>query len=371
MNPPAPADPASARDEELGELREEIARLHAEAGRNVEVFRRTLERELTVLEAQSLPEVIDAIVNGLRRSYALEAVTLVVQDPRHEIRHLLLGDGHAPERFEGVVFTDSVVALAPQTRSLARPWLGPYQTADHQLLFPGTCGLASVAILPLKRGDQLVGTLNFGSADPARFAGHFASDFLGHLGTIVGFAFDGACNRARLLRAGLTDYLTGWHNKRYLHSRLREEIARARRHGTSLALLMVDLDRFKEVNDASGHLGGDAAIREVAMRIDSEVRDSDAAARFGGDEFALVLPGAGRSEAAQVARRVMQVVSASPVELGPGVAHVITVSVGAAILPAKSAGGDLKSEAERLLADADAALYRAKASGRNALEFTG
>jgi len=371
MSRGAPASGPAAGEEEVLALREEIARLHAEAGRNVELFRRTLARELAVLEAQSLPELLQAIVGGLRESHGLEAVTLIVQDPQHEIRHLLLGDGHSPEGFPGVIFTDSVLALAPQMRSLARPWLGPYVSPDHQLLFPGAKGLASVAILPLKRGDRLVGALNFGSADPARFSRHFASDFLGHLGTIVGFAFDSACNRARLVRAGLTDSLTGWHNKRYLHARLREEIARAQRHGAPLALLMIDLDRFKEVNDSCGHLGGDAAIREVAMRIESQVRGSDAAARFGGDEFAVMLPASGLADASQVATRIMRAVSASPVDVGAGVGRRITVSIGIAVLEPGAAGGDLKAGAERLLADADAALYRAKAAGRNQFACAG
>ena len=365
MSGNAPADEATAGGGYDVSPGEEIARLHAEAARNVELFQRTLARELTILEAQTLPELLHAIVDGLRDSYALEAVVLVVEDPLHEVRHLLLGDGHSPDAFPGVVFTDSVLTLAPQMRSLARPWLGPFVAADHQLLFPGITGLASVAILPLRRGERLVGALNFGSTDPARFARHFATDFLGHLGVIVGFAFDSACNRARLVRAGLTDFLTGWHNKRYLHSRLREEIARSQRQGTPLALLMIDLDRFKEVNDSCGHLGGDAVIREVAMRIESEVRGSDAAARFGGDEFAVMLPAAGLAEASQVATRIMRMVSAAPVEVSAGVTRRITVSVGIATLAPPAAGGDLKVAAERLLADADAALYRAKAAGRN------
>jgi diguanylate cyclase (GGDEF)-like protein len=366
---PAPGEPD--RDEELRALRQEIERLHAEAARNVELYRRTVERELSVLEAQSLPDLLHAVVDGLRQSFALEAVTLVVQDPQHEVRHLLLGDGYPPTQFAGVSFTDSVVALAPQMNSLARPWMGRYEPADHQLLFPGVSGLASVAILPLKREDRLVGALNFGSADPQRFSRHFASDFLGHLATIVGFSLDSACNRARLVRAGLTDYLTGWHNKRYLHARLREEVARAGRHRSPLSLLMIDLDHFKQVNDSCGHLGGDVAIREVATRIESQVRGSDAAARFGGDEFALMLPGAGRAEAGLAARRIMWAVSATPVELAPGVARTLTVSIGIAVLASGTEVTDQKAQAERLLADADAALYRAKAAGRNTVEFAG
>ena len=328
-------------------------------------------RELSLIEARSLPELLGVMVEGLRASQGIEAATLVVEDPQHEIRHLLLGDGHDPGGLPDVLFTDSVVALAPQMHSLARPWLGPYVGPDHQLLFPGAEGLASVAILPLMRGERLTGTLNFGSADPARFARGQEGDFLGHLAAVAGLAFDNACNRARLVRAGLADYLTGWHNRRYLQSRLREEIAMARRRNSPLALLMIDLDRFKEVNDSFGHVGGDTAIREVAMRIDAQIRESDAAARFDGDEFALLLPGAGVAEAGLVARRILQAVSSSPVQVGPGTSRVITFSTGIAVFSPGAERVDVKALAERLLAEADAALYRAKAAGRNCIEIAG
>jgi len=328
-------------------------------------------RELSLIEARSLPELLGVMVGGLRASLDVEAATLVVEDPQHEIRHLLLGDGHEPQSFDGVLFTDSVVALAPQMHSLARPWLGPYVGPDHQLLFPGIAGLASVAILPLMRGERLAGTLNLGSADPARFTRGQDGDFLAHLGAVAGLAFDSACNRARLVRAGLADYLTGWHNRRYLQSRLREEVAVARRRNSPLAVLMIDLDRFKEVNDRFGHVGGDTAIREVAMRIDAQIRESDAAARFDGDEFALLLPGAGAAEAALVARRIMQAVSSSPVQVGPGASQLITFSTGIAVFSPVDERVDVKAQAERLLAEADAALYRAKAAGRNCIDVAG
>lgn len=364
MNPERQPVGQAAGGDELHELRAEIARLHAEAHRNAELFSRSLERELALLEQESLPQLLQAIVGGLRQSHGLESVTLALQDPEHEIRQLLLGDGHRPEEFAGVLFVDSVVALAPQARSLARPWLGPYKLADHALLFPGEASLGSIALLPLERGGRLVGMINFGSADPARFSSQLASDFLARLGAIAAFALDSACNRARLLRAGLGDCLTGWHNKRYLHSRLREEVARAQRSGGPLSLLMIDLDHFKEVNDSHGHLGGDTAIREVALRVESVLRQSDAAARFGGDEFAIVLPGAGEAAALRAAQRMRRAVSASPVEVGPGVELHVTVSIGVASLVAADAG-DIKTQADRLIADADAALYRAKAAGRN------
>ncbi len=360
------SDPADAAI-----LREQLREFRARALENQAAFERLKQRELELLGAQTLPELFDALVRRMPRDDGLDAATLLLDDPQHELRHLLLGEGVAPGRIEGVLFTDSVLALAPQAHALGRPWLGPWAAADHQLIFPGERQLGSVALLPLVRGDRLVGLLCLGSRDPSRFTRELATDFLAHLAAIVGFCIDSAANRARLVRAGLTDYLTGWHNRRYLHTRLREEIARAQRRGAALSLLMLDLDHFKQINDGCGHLGGDEALREVAARIESQVRASDTAARFGGDEFAVLMPGAGPAEAHRLAERIRAAVSHSPVEAGPGVSLRISVSVGLASLLPPPGRTDLKALAERLLAEADAALYRAKAAGRDRIEGSG
>lgn len=360
--------PTGAPPDDPRALRRQLLVLEEEAKRNHAVFQRLLGREMDILAADSLPQLLEAIVGGLRRSYGLDRVTLVLQDPNHEVRHLLLGDGHGPDAFDDVTFTDSVLTVAPQMQALARPWLGPYLHPDHQRLFPGAEGLGSVALLPLLRGERLVGALSFGSVDPKRFTRHHASDFLTHLGAIVGFAVENACNRARLVRAGMTDYLTGWHNKRYLTLRLREELARSRRQGTAVSMLMIDLDRFKEINDSCGHLGGDAALRDVAQRIESQVRTSDAAARFGGDEFAVLLPGTGLADARRLAERIQRAVRRAPVDTGNGVTRAVTLSIGMASLLPGDPDADLKALADQLLAEADAALYRAKAAGRDCID---
>lgn len=358
----------SAPRDELESLRERVQRYEAEARYNEAAYGRLRQRELELLHAQALPDLIDALVHRLPRADRLDAATLVLDDPQHELRHLLLGDGVAPAGLSGVLFTDSALALAPQAAALDQPWLGPYSAADHALLFPGMRPLASVALLPLKRGDRLVGLLNLGSGDPARFTRGHATDFLAHLAAIAGFCIDSAANRSRLVRAGLTDHLTGWYNRRYLHARLREELARAQRHRSPVSLLMLDIDRFKQVNDGSGHLGGDEALREVAARIEGQVRASDTAARFGGDEFAVLLPGTTTVEARRLAERIRAAVAATPVEAAAGVSLRVTVSIGLAGFPAPRADGDLKALAEQLLAEADAALYRAKAAGRDRVE---
>jgi two-component system, cell cycle response regulator len=207
--------------------------------------------------------------------------------------------------------------------------------------------------------------LVFFSADPMRFTADLASDFLAHLGLVSAICIENAVNRARLVRSGLTDFLTGLHNRRYLHARLREELARAQRAKQPVACLMLDVDHFKRINDQYGHLAGDAVLREVAQRIDTEMRMSDTGVRFGGDEFAIVLPQGGVGDGERLAARVLEAVRSQPVSIGGHAQEPVTVSIGVAAAAPDQGTRDFKVVADRLIAEADAALYRAKSAGRN------
>src|SRR5688572_11843588 len=343
----------SARDfeGEIRELRARIATLVDEAAANERLLKRSQERELELLKAENLAQTFDSICGGLKDSYALESVTLLVLDPQHEIRHLLIADHLRVEDFPNVLFTDSLIGLAPQFSSFHRPWLGPYMGCDHQLLFPGNSGIRSVALIPLRRQDRLQGSINFGSGDERRFSHHLATDFLAHLGVIASFAIENTINRARLVRSGLTDFLTGWHNRRYLNARLKEELARAQRQGSSLTCLLIDLDRFKQINDQHGHLVGDLALREAAQRVNALIRGSDAAARFGGDEFVVLAPGISLEHAAALAERIRLAVSSTPLQVSPTAALNLTVSIGVACLTLPRNESDLQGVAERLLTE--------------------
>ncbi|MGB6450202.1 MAG: DUF484 family protein, partial [Steroidobacteraceae bacterium] len=323
-----------------------------------------------LLQAGSLVQLLERLIHGLGSAYQLDAVSLVLHDPQHEIRHLLSGDALARESLAEVQFVETLVALAPQLAALERPWLGRYRTADHELLIPHAPGLGSVALVPLLRAGQLDGVLVFGAKDPGRFTRELASDFLAHLGVIAGVCIENAVNRARLVRSGFTDFLTGFHNRRYLHARLCEELARAQRARQPVSCLMIDIDHFKSINDRYGHLAGDAVLREIAQRIDAEMRVSDTGARFGGDEFAIVLPNGSAADGAIVARRVLNAVRGSPIAIAPGVAETTTLSIGVAAAAPGPDTRDFKSLAERLMAEADAALYRAKGAGRNGIAIS-
>jgi two-component system, cell cycle response regulator len=357
----AACDPLGALELENSALRARLAALTEDVGRNDSLLRKSQERELELLRAGSLAQLFERLISGLRSSYNLDAVSLVLQDPQHEIRHLFSGDDPAHEPLQGVHFVDALAAMAPQLAALERPWLGPYRKADHELLLPGVSTSGSLALIPLRRHEQLDGVLVFTSNDPSRFTQELASDFLAHLGLVAAICVENAVNRARLLRSGLTDFLTGFHNRRYLHARLREELGRAQRGRQSLVCLMIDVDHFKRINDQYGHLAGDAVLR-----IDAEMRISDTGARFGGDEFALVLSQAGIPDGEKVAARVLHAVRAQPVPIGSS-SETVTLSIGVAAATPGPGMRDYKVLAERLIAEADAALYRAKSAGRNRL----
>lgn len=157
-----------------------------------------------------------------------------------------------------------------------------------------------------------------------------------------------------------TDALTGLANRRRLLARLDDEWTRARRHARPLALLLIDLDRFKQVNDARGHLVGDRVLEATGRTLAGLVRPADLAARYGGEELALLLPETDMAGACEVARRVRRALGALHHDDDAGQRFQVTASVGAATL-AQHVG-----DARALLARADGALYHAKASGRDA-----
>jgi two-component system cell cycle response regulator len=169
---------------------------------------------------------------------------------------------------------------------------------------------------------------------------------------------------ARLLRElealSRTDELTGLGNRRAFDEVLRREHSRAGRYGLPLSLVLFDLDHFKKLNDLHGHPAGDAALRAFAELARSAFRDSDSLYRYGGEEFAALLPHTAPEGAADAGWRLLEAVAAKPIDVG-GALVTVTCSAGAA----SAAAGEV--DPTGLLARADAALYRAKREGRNRL----
>lgn len=164
--------------------------------------------------------------------------------------------------------------------------------------------------------------------------------------------------RAVLVDLATTDPLTGLPNRRALRTGLDRDLEHARRRGTPLALILLDLDHFKAINDEHGHLTGDAVLRRVAEILKAQVRSTDLAARHGGEEFAVLLPDTGHDAAMRTAERIRAALSAAPIEFR-GHSVKVTASLGVVAYPEHGL------TAAELARRADAALYTAKRAGRD------
>lgn len=175
---------------------------------------------------------------------------------------------------------------------------------------------------------------------------------------------DAKAAERQLRQLATHDYLTGLPNRVLLYDRLEQAVARFQRHGAAVALLYLDLDRFKPINDRLGHQVGDVVLQQIADRIDTVIRDTDTAARIGGDEFAVLVEGVeDPTRLRQVADRLITAIS-RPIAVDEHEARV-GVSIGLVM------AGTSADAADSLMAAADAAMYRAKAAGRGRYEFVG
>ena len=169
--------------------------------------------------------------------------------------------------------------------------------------------------------------------------------------------------REMIRREAMRDLLTGVQNRRTLSETIRRELHRAAREGSRVGLAMIDVDRFKEINDVHGHLAGDEAIHQVARSIQDHLRFCDSIGRFGGDEFLAVLPGLARESAMGLCERLRHVVA--KVDLNwAGRTIPLAVSIGATV-----ADGSADASFESLVNAADRALYEAKREGRNRVAY--
>jgi diguanylate cyclase (GGDEF)-like protein len=191
------------------------------------------------------------------------------------------------------------------------------------------------------------------------------ADSLARLLEPAAYALANAVRVARAEALSVTDDLTQLYNSRFLNDALRKEAKRAMRSGWPLSLCFIDLDGFKSINDAYGHLLGSRALVEAAGIIKSCARETDIVARFGGDEFAILLPETGAEGAHMVARRLRDRIAQHAFLADAGPANRVTASIGVATLP------DAADTAERLLQAADTAMYRVKVTGKNGIHVAG
>ena len=264
-----------------------------------------------------------------------------VSNPSDDWRRLLLGDEIPPPGSES------------KAARLAGAGMGTIRKKERAQYF--------VAV-PLVCGERMLGVL-----EGIRQRNSFTKAEVGILSALslpVASALTNAVRIGEAERLSQTDDLTKLHNARYLRQFLLNEIRRARRYGSIVAALFLDLDDFKQVNDAHGHLAGSHVLMEMAAVILSSIRDTDAVARYGGDEFVIVLPDTQIELAGTVAERIREKISRHRFHAGRNLKLSLTASFGVAAFPMHA------SSPQQLIASADMAMYEAKAANKNCIRFS-
>ncbi len=221
--------------------------------------------------------------------------------------------------------------------------------------------IRSLMCVPLiaKQNGDIIGTVYVDNRSVGNIFSKEDLTLLESFATLAGMAIE----NAHLYELAIMDELTKCYVRRYFEQRVREEFSRAERQGSPLALLMIDVDQFKEINDRYGHPLGDTVLKEITTMIKKNLRTYDLLARLGGDEFAIILPEVTFQDAYRVAEKIRM---ASSQLVFPGVQSKTTISIGIACYPLHHV-----NNVESLLKKADVALYKAKQLGRNTCFFYG
>ena len=307
-----------------------------------------VKREPGELVAQAVQAVLEAL--------AADAVAFLdVEAGKELVLRALVGVAAPGAQSGGIVCAPGsplYEAMQSGTRVLAE---------GASLPFSWSRELGSVALVPVRGGDRVRGVLCVCYRQPAAFAAE-ELNFVDAAASVLSTALQRIDSEGRLAYLAQFDPLTGLPNRALLADRFSQMIVQAKRRSSPLAVLFIDLDEFKMVNDTLGHAGGDALLKEAAVRLQSSVRSGDTVARISGDEFAVVLADLARAEdAALVAQKILERLAAAFEVLGNET--FVTASIGIAGFPGDGA------DAETLIGAADAAMYRAKQSGRNAYQF--
>jgi diguanylate cyclase (GGDEF)-like protein len=271
---------------------------------------------------------------------SLNPADQTVSDGSDDWRRLLMGGESLP------------VGSESKAARLAGAGMGTIRKRErgqHLLAVPLVCGERILGVLEGRRQQH-----SFTKSEVA---------ILDALSLPMASALANAVRIGEAERLSQTDDLTKLHNARYLRQFLLNEIRRARRYGSSVAALFLDLDDFKRVNDAHGHLAGSHVLMEMAAVILSSIRDTDAEARYGGDEFVIVLPDTEMALAGTVAERIREMIARHRFNAGRNLKLSLTASFGVATFPENA------SSPQQLIASADTAMYEAKAANKNCIRL--
>lgn len=342
-------------------LKTSLTDLIHNANKNQSVLEKIHAFELKLLDCGSFSNLINLLLKEATKYLAIDDICLVLYDPFDRAKALLSKeDLKLP-----IVFTSSLMKLQRMFPDGLTARLGRYHSHYPLINFPSSSQVKSSALIPLVRQESIIGSLNIGSHSSEQYVEDMGTDFLTHLSKIVAICIENAITQENLLRLSTTDPLTQTHNRRSFMKRLYEEMSRCERAVTPIAILYIDIDHFKHINDEFGHPLGDLALQMVAALIGAQLRRSDTLSRYGGEEFTVSLPTCDEAIARQTAERIRQIVNSTPIDVKDDKLK-LSVSIGVcSVKPEYIQQLGIEACADLMLNCADTALYQAKRSGRN------
>jgi diguanylate cyclase (GGDEF)-like protein len=338
-----------------------------------------IEKSQQSYELQIFHDVAKALTSSLELDTVLQTILeKVAAYFRPTTWALLMLDGERQELFYSVAVgdgCDSVNALKLKTgQSLAR-WViekgEPIVISDvnhdpridagsKDEFFLGPC---SVVCIPVRTSGKVLGLMQMVNSDMQIY--QRGEMLLQALADYTAIAIENARSMQRIQELSITDDCTGLYNARHLATVLAEEVPRSQRFGYEFSVLFVDLDHFKRINDEYGHLNGSKLLAQFGRRLRENLRLVDAAFRYGGDEFVVLLPQTGKDAAILVARRLMATFRAAKWLASEGISLMLTASIGIASYPQDG------TTSQTIVQRADEMMYQVKQAGRNNIAVTG
>lgn len=333
----------------------------SEAERDQLYITRALQETSSLLASGlEIDDVLSSILQLLNRVVSYDQAYIAFVEEGDTLR-LAAGRGPTNRRVVQAFYDRHGSSIIKQFSDL-KPFIHPDVTeVPDWIEFNDGIGIRSTINAPLQVRGELMGILFVDSSSPNMYSEEMAD-------TVMAFANQAslAINNAQLFernqQLAITDDLTGVYNRRYLIRFGEREVGRALRYNDPLALIMFDIDRFKQINDRHGHAVGDEILVQVSRRCRRAVREIDILARYGGDEFVVILTKADIQVAEQVARRVRKVIQSSPISTSAGPLRV-KISLGVSEL------GPEQKSLDQLLVEVDDALYGAKEAGGDCIRM--